>query len=73
MSPNLTDQDRKRMGFDLNDILISCMFDLVKCNASDFEWYYDIFYGYKTKIIEYHTIDIIIILLADILKVMLQV
>lgn len=45
MSPNLTDADRKHMGFDLKDVLISCTFDLNPCNVSDFEWYYDTFYG----------------------------
>lgn len=47
LSPNLTDTERMSLGYRLEDIMISCTFDLIKCTANDFEWYFDSYYGYK--------------------------
>ena len=42
---NLTDKTRKRMGFELKDMLISCFFNYKICKASDFTYFYDPLYG----------------------------
>lgn len=39
------DSMKKQSGLSINDMLISCKFDLELCNSSQFEWYYDFFYG----------------------------
>ena len=42
---NLSDDDKKRLGHSLDDILIDCQFNGEACNASDFEWKFDKFFG----------------------------
>lgn len=44
-NPNITDDQRKRMGISFDKMLISCLYNFNKCSPTDFEWYYDIFYG----------------------------
>jgi amiloride-sensitive sodium channel subunit alpha/amiloride-sensitive sodium channel subunit gamma len=44
-SPYVTNEDRKKIGYSLEDMLISCKFADVVCNANDFEWKFDKFYG----------------------------
>ena len=44
-SPYVTNEDRKKIGYSLEDMLISCKFADVVCNASDFEWKFDKFFG----------------------------
>ena len=44
-SPNVSNEDRKKIGYSLEEILLSCKFGDVVCNASDFEWKFDSFYG----------------------------
>jgi hypothetical protein len=41
----LTYNDRKEMGFQLKDMLISCSFNYRTCNESDFEYSYEPLYG----------------------------
>lgn len=45
LKPNLTDEFRKTLGFDLNETLLSCTYNMAFCSAADFEWYYDLIYG----------------------------
>lgn len=45
LNPNLTDTFRKSLGYQIDDILYSCMYNLKKCTADDFVWFYDIMYG----------------------------
>jgi hypothetical protein len=42
---SLSDGDKRRLGHDLNDILLDCSFNLIQCNVSDFTWSYDAYYG----------------------------
>ena len=49
----LNESDQRRMGFNLDEIMISCTYNLEACNSSEFEWYYDTLYGYKR-----HKVDI---------------
>jgi len=32
------DEEKKKLGHSLDDILISCMFNQAKCSVNDFEW-----------------------------------
>ena len=42
---NLPDDEKKKLGHDLSDILIDCQFDLSECNLNDFKWSYDPWFG----------------------------
>lgn len=42
---NLTKSTLKSFGYKLDDILLSCTFNLLDCDTSYFEWYYDLFFG----------------------------
>lgn len=42
---NLTDEEKKSFGYDLNETMLSCTFNLDDCTANQFEWFYDIIYG----------------------------
>jgi hypothetical protein len=42
---NLTDIDKKRLGLDLKDSLLSCAFNLYECTSDDFSWYFDENFG----------------------------
>ena len=42
---NLTFEQRKLLGHNLDDILINCWFNYQECNTSDFIWSYDKKYG----------------------------
>ena len=39
------DSDRKQLGHSFDNLLFSCYFGDKMCNASDFDWIYDSFYG----------------------------
>lgn len=43
--PNLTDRFRKSFGHSLDDMLLSCTYNMNDCTANDFEWYYDLIFG----------------------------
>ena len=38
---NFTDENRRRLGHTIEDILYSCTFNTILCNASDFIWEFD--------------------------------
>jgi hypothetical protein len=42
---NLTMKGKKKLGYDLNYMFLTCIFDNVPCNVSDFVWFYDFDYG----------------------------
>jgi hypothetical protein len=42
---NLTIAEKKKLGHDLNDILIDCLFNLKQCDSNNFVWSYDPWYG----------------------------
>ena len=42
---DLTDNEKKSVGHNLDDILFDCKFNLKPCGASDFTWSYDGTYG----------------------------
>lgn len=44
-NPNITDATRKALGMQLEDMLLSCTFNLEPCNSSEFQWYYDGIFG----------------------------
>ena len=41
----LSDAEKQSMGISLQNILHTCYFNLVPCNASDFNWFYSYMYG----------------------------
>jgi hypothetical protein len=41
----LPDEDKKKLGHNLEDILISCSHNALKCNATNFTWSFDKVYG----------------------------
>ena len=45
-SVNVTDEVRKKMGLQMDDMLLMCLYNGVRCTADDFYWYFDSFYGY---------------------------
>ncbi len=42
---NLTDASKQKIGFTMDTMLISCYFDGIKCNSSDFTWSHSYEYG----------------------------
>ena len=42
---NLTIDEKKSLGHQLDDILLSCEFNSQPCDSSDFSWFFDITYG----------------------------
>ena len=42
---HLSEQQKKTLAHSLDEILLSCTFDDKPCNASDFSWTFDPFYG----------------------------
>ena len=44
-NPEFGDENRKKLGYNLSKILISCVFNDEPCRADDFEWYYDLSFG----------------------------
>ena len=44
-SNNLTNDERKKLNFGLDDILFSCTFNGQSCTANDFVWHFDRYYG----------------------------
>lgn len=45
LDPNLTDDFRKRFGYEMKDMLLSCVYNLNNCSADDFYWYFDMQFG----------------------------
>lgn len=45
LSSYLTDVQRRQMGFTLNEMMLSCTYNLETCTSDDFEWYFDPIYG----------------------------
>lgn len=42
---SLSNATRRSFGYRLEDMLLSCTYNLNPCTANDFEWYYDINFG----------------------------
>jgi hypothetical protein len=42
---NLLNEEKQKLGHDLNDILFDCKFNNIDCDATDFAWSYDNSYG----------------------------
>ncbi|CAF1056474.1 unnamed protein product [Brachionus calyciflorus] len=42
---NLTDEDRKSLGFTMDTMLVSCFYNHEECNTTEFSWFYDSDYG----------------------------
>ncbi len=42
---NLTKEQKKTFGFDINFMLLTCFYNKIACNASDFVYIYDFDYG----------------------------
>ena len=45
LSPYLTDEFRKSLGYNMSDMLFSCIYSFNRCTSDDFYWYYDALYG----------------------------
>lgn len=41
----LSPDEQRKMGYELSEIMLSCVVDLRNCTENDFEWYYDTLYG----------------------------
>ena len=44
-NPDFNDTIKRSFGAELEDMLVECTFNLIRCNLSDFEWFYDTYYG----------------------------
>jgi hypothetical protein len=44
-SQRTSDEERRKLGYDIKDILISCKFNGNECSEEDFVWSYDFYYG----------------------------
>jgi hypothetical protein len=44
-NPNFSDVNRRKLGHNFDEILLSCYFNNQMCNASDFTWKFDPLYG----------------------------
>lgn len=44
-NPNISDASRKNLTIQLQDMLLSCTFNLITCTFDDFVWYWDELYG----------------------------
>ena len=44
-SRNFTNDEKKRLGHDWNDIMFKCIFNNMDCTAEDFTWKFDRYYG----------------------------
>ena len=43
---NLSDENKKLLGLQLKELILSCVFNNIPCNyENDFVWFYDFFYG----------------------------
>ena len=40
MDPSYGDENRKKLWYPLNEILVNCVYNGIKCNESDFTWFY---------------------------------
>ena len=49
-----SDTEKKKLGHDLEDILIECVFNNIECRHDDFVWYFDKLYG---KLVKYLFLD----------------
>lgn len=45
LDPNLTDEFRRSLGYQIDDMLFSCTYNLLPCSSADFVWFYDILHG----------------------------
>lgn len=45
-SSSVSDEFRKQMGFQLNDMFLSCTYNQKACDYSNFFWFFDTLYGY---------------------------
>jgi hypothetical protein len=54
---NVTDDQRKAMGLQMDDMLFMCLYNGRACSSNDFFWYFDSFYGYEIIIIFYTLIS----------------
>lgn len=78
LDPNRTDAFRRSLGQDISDMLFSCTYNLRRCSAEDFSWYFDIYYGNcftfnsgKVNIIEHYK-RLCLYFLGNILKTKLK-
>lgn len=44
-SASISNSTRKSFGYEFQDMLLSCNYNMNPCTANDFEWYYDIYFG----------------------------
>jgi hypothetical protein len=42
---NFSDEEKKRLGHDWNDVVFKCVFNNMECTAKDFAWKFDRYYG----------------------------
>lgn len=45
-SSTITDEMRKQIGLNINDMLLLCSYNQNPCFAQEFDWYFDTLYGY---------------------------
>lgn len=48
MSPETIDSVKKQLGFTIDQFILDCNFNNMKCNLTDFAWYYDFYRGNKS-------------------------
>lgn len=45
LDPNRTDEFRKSLGYNMSDMLFSCLYNFLECSADEFKWSFNILYG----------------------------
>ena len=45
MSPETIDSKKQQLGFTIDQFVLDCTFNKMKCNLTDFSWYYDFYRG----------------------------
>lgn len=65
MSPYFSDTDKQKLGFNISEFVLSCSFNKLPCDLTDFSWYYDFYKGNLAKYL-------IIFLNIKILRILLE-
>lgn len=45
LNPKFSDTFRKSLGYQMSEMIVSCVYNLSPCTADDFYWFFDVAYG----------------------------
>lgn len=49
LDDNFSDDERKKMGIPIEDMLLTCIYNSRLCWINDFKWFFDPYYGYLKR------------------------